>query len=88
MMRSDRYKLIMIPMKSGGPFWEFYDLQADPGETTNALGRHPEEEAALRKALLDLMAADPGRDDREEPPLPPDLEENLRSLGYVGGVKR
>jgi len=83
MMRSDRYKLIMIPTKTGGPIWEFYDLKADPGETTNVLGRHPEEEAALRKALLDLLSRDPGKDDQEEPPLPPELKENLRSLGYV-----
>src|SRR5437899_121998 len=88
MMRSDRFKLIMIPTRSRGPIWEFYDLRSDPGETINALGRYPGEEAALRKALFDLVAGDPGRDDREEPPLSPDLEENLRSLGYVGGVKR
>ncbi len=83
MIRSDRYKLIMIPTKSGAPLWEFYDLQADPGETTNILGRHPDDEAALRKTLLDLLARDPGKDDQEEPPLPPELKENLRSLGYV-----
>ena len=87
MMRSDRFKLIMIPAKSGGPIWEFYDLQSDPGETHNALGRFPEEEQTLRSALLDLVASDPLKDDRAEPPLPPDLEENLRSLGYVGGKK-
>src|SRR5437867_8420840 len=88
MMRSDHYKLIMIPTKSGGPLWEVYYLQTDPGEATNALGSHAEAEASLRKTLLDLVAGDPGRNDREEPPLPPDLEENLRSLGYVGGVKK
>ncbi|MEK7799432.1 MAG: hypothetical protein AAB297_06355, partial [Acidobacteriota bacterium] len=72
---------------SGGPIWEFYDLESDPGETTNVAGKFPGEEAALRQALLDLLAADPGRDDRAEPALPPGLEENLRSLGYVGGKK-
>ena len=82
MIRSDRYKLIMIP-KTGGPSWEFYDLKTDPGETTNSAGRHPDDEAALRRALMDLVARDPGRDDQEEPPLPPELKENLRSLGYV-----
>jgi arylsulfatase A-like enzyme len=87
MMRSDRFKLIMIPTKSGGPIWEFYDLESDPGETKSVPGRFPEEEGALRRALLDLLAADPGKDDREEPALPPELEENLRSLGYVGGRK-
>jgi arylsulfatase A-like enzyme len=87
MLRSERFKLILIPAASGGPIWEFYDLESDPGETTNVAGQFPGEEAALRQALLDLLAADPGRDDREEPALPPDLEENLRSLGYVGGKK-
>ncbi len=87
MMRSDRFKLIMIPAASGAPIWEFFDLESDPGETTNVAGRFPEEEGALRRALLDLLATDPGRDDRAEPAVPPDLEESLRSLGYVGGAK-
>lgn len=87
MLRSDRFKLIMIPTRSGGPAWEFYDLEKDPGETTNALGRFPREEEELRRALLDLYASDPLKDDRNEPELPPGLEENLRSLGYVGSKK-
>ena len=87
MMRSDRFKLIMIPTTSGGPIWELYDLEADPGETTNVLGKFPRDEEALRRALLDLVASDPMKDDLNEPPLPPGLEENLRSLGYVGGKK-
>ena len=85
MMRSDRFKLIMIPAKSSGPIWEFYDLQSDPGETANVLGKFPAEEQALRRALLDLVAGDPSKDDRDEPPVPPGLEDDLRSLGYVGG---
>jgi arylsulfatase A-like enzyme len=87
MVRGDRFKLILIPKASGDPDWEFYDLESDPGEKSNALGRFPEEEALLRRALLDLLAADPGRDDRAEPELPPGLEEEMRSLGYVGGRK-
>ena len=87
MMRSDRFKLIMIPAKSSGPIWEFYDLQSDPGETANVLGKFPAEEQALRRALLDLVAVDPSKDDRDEPPVPPGLEDDLRSLGYVGGKK-
>jgi arylsulfatase A-like enzyme len=87
MLRSDRFKLIMIPRGSGEPDWEFYDLESDPGETASAAGRFPADEAALRRALLDLLAADPARDDRAEPTLPPGLEDDLRSLGYVGGKK-
>jgi len=85
MMRSDRFKLILIPARGADPIWEFYDLQADPGETANVLGRFPAEEGTLRRALLDLIAADPMKDDHDEPPLPPGLEDELRSLGYVGG---
>jgi arylsulfatase A-like enzyme len=88
MMRSDRFKLIMIPTRSGGPIWEFYDLEADPGERANVLDRFPQEEQALRRALLTIVAGDPMKDDREEPALPPGLEDDLRSLGYVGGKKQ
>jgi arylsulfatase A-like enzyme len=84
MMRSDRFKLILIP-KDPEPVWELYDLRADPGETTNVLERHPEEAAALKAALMQIIESDPGRADREDPPMPEDLEEKLRSLGYVGG---
>ncbi|MCZ6695482.1 MAG: sulfatase [Acidobacteria bacterium] len=84
MIRSDRYKLIMIP-KDPEPIWEFYDLLADPGETLNVLDRHPEEVAPLKKALLQILESDPGREDRDEPSIPTDLQEELRSLGYAGG---
>jgi arylsulfatase A-like enzyme len=84
MLRSDRFKLILIP-KDPEPLWEFYDLRADPGETTNVLDRFPAEAAALKASLEQMLAADPGRSDREEPKVPDDLEEKLRSLGYVGG---
>ena len=39
----------------------------------------------LRAFLMTVVDADPGRDDRGEPPLPDELREHLRSLGYVGG---
>jgi arylsulfatase A-like enzyme len=84
MMRGDRFKLILIP-KEPQPIWELYDLAADPGETTNVIARFPQEAETLRKALMEIVAADPGRDDRDEPPIPDELEEKLHSLGYVGG---
>jgi arylsulfatase A-like enzyme len=84
MLRSDRFKLILIP-KDPEPLWELYDLRADPGETTNVLDRFPAEAAALKASLEQMLAADPGRSDRDELPVPEDLEEKLRSLGYVGG---
>jgi arylsulfatase A-like enzyme len=84
MMRDDRFKLILIP-KDPQPIWEFYDLHADPGETTNVLEKFPADVARLRAALDAILDADPGRGDRANPPLPEGLEEQLRSLGYVGG---
>ncbi len=86
MIRTDRYKLILIP-KSPGPIWELYDLAADPGETVNVLAAQPDAAAGLKRSLLEIVAADPLRDDRAEPPLPPELEDRLRSLGYVGGSR-
>jgi arylsulfatase A-like enzyme len=84
MMRDDRFKLILIP-RDPDPVWEFYDLAADPGETTNVIDRFPQDVARLRAALMAIVDADPGRNDREEPPIPDELEERLHSLGYVGG---
>jgi arylsulfatase A-like enzyme len=84
MLRTSRYKVIMIP-KIPEPIWEVYDLQADSGETVNLIDRLPEDAARLQATLLEFVAEDPGRNDREEPPLPDELREHLRSLGYVGG---
>ncbi|HKQ97048.1 MAG TPA: sulfatase [Candidatus Polarisedimenticolia bacterium] len=87
MMRDDRYKLLMIP-KEPAPEWELYDLAEDPGETKNVVATLPAETERLKAVLMRIVAADPGRDDRGEPPLPEGLEEELRSLGYVGGKPR
>ncbi|HEV8200828.1 MAG TPA: sulfatase [Candidatus Polarisedimenticolia bacterium] len=84
MMRDDRYKLLMIP-DVPGPQWEFYDLAADPGEKTNVLAQHPAEADRLKRLLLEVIARDPMRNDRDETALPDDLIEKLKSLGYVGG---
>jgi arylsulfatase A-like enzyme len=87
MVRDERYKLIEIP-KDPAPIWELYDLKEDPGETRNRIEDLPAEVERLRRVLLPILAADPGRDDRDEPPLPEGLDEQLRSLGYVGGGKK
>ena len=83
MLRDERFKLILIP-KDPAPEWELYDLVADPGETKNLADTLPGETARLKALLMAIVDADPGRDDRGEPPLPEGLEEELRSLGYVG----
>lgn len=86
MVRTDRYKLIMIPRKPE-PIWELYDLDADPNEATNLIDAPPAGAADLRAILLDLVASDPLAHDEGSPPLPSELEDRLRSLGYVGGER-
>ena len=84
MMRDERYKLILIP-KDPEPVWELYDLAEDPGETKNVLATRAAEADRLKRLLTAILERDPLRADRAEPPLPEGLEEQLRSLGYVGG---
>jgi len=84
MLRTATHKLILIP-KRPDPIWELYDLRADPGETRNIIDRDPATAETLRRDLLGIYEADSGREDRDEPPLPEGLEDQLRSLGYVGG---
>ncbi|MGH9748534.1 MAG: sulfatase family protein, partial [Candidatus Polarisedimenticolia bacterium] len=83
MVRTDTHKLILIP-KDPEPIWELYDLRSDPGETVDLAGRPSPVLDELRALLLEFLASDPGRDEREDPPLPEELREHLRSLGYVG----
>ena len=84
MLRDGRFKVILIP-RDPEPVWEMYDLEADPAETTDVAARFPADAARLKEALLAIVAADPGRADRDAEPVPDELEERLRSLGYVGG---
>ncbi len=84
MLRDGRFKIILIP-RDPEPVWEMYDLEADPGETTNIVARDPADAARLKEALLAIVADDPGRADRDATPVPDDLQDRLRSLGYVGG---
>lgn len=88
MVSTDRYKLILIP-RDPVALWELYDLEADPGETKNIVAERPDVASGLKTTLMGLLATDPMREDREEPPIPKDLQEQLRSLGYVGdGARR
>jgi arylsulfatase A-like enzyme/Tfp pilus assembly protein PilF len=74
-IRAGRYKLIAAPRP------ELYDLEQDPGETTNLYEQ--------RRPLADRMAAELdrlGRNGAVEAParVDPDTRERLAALGYIG----
>lgn len=72
-----RWKLIEAPNP------ELYDLQSDPSESRNLFG----DQAALGKSLQEALAGFEARfqEDPQAPsPVDPQLQEQLRSIGYVG----
>ncbi len=60
---------------------QLFDLATDPGELTNLASSRPEKLAQLR-AALDVYAGTRGAE-VEAVPLDPDMEEALKSLGYL-----
>jgi len=89
-LRTDRWKLLFRG-HNGRPV-ELYDLESDPGERRNRLDDAPElraeAEAALARALAvleELAERHDGRGDAGGSDLPPDVEQRLRELGYLGG---
>ncbi len=74
------FKLVETPRLEGGYQAKLYDLGADPLETADVAAEHPDVYRHLRAALAEWTA------DLPDPPerLPdPELEEILRTLGYV-----
>ena len=73
------WKLIRTPRERG---LELYDLGADPDERHNVAGLHP---AIARNLEADLEAWRSGQSARpaSDGPLPDDVSEALRALGYV-----
>lgn len=86
-IRSHDWKLIRYPRLPGedGPtedYFELYDLRSDPDERQDVAGVYPER---LRDYRVRLEAWDPERGARHTPstPLDPQLEGQLRELGYI-----
>lgn len=77
-LRLGRYKYIEAPRA------EFYDLQDDPGETTNIYASQRELAASYRDRLLFIRSQF-----RTAKPssrrMSPEIEAQLRSLGYISG---
>ena len=83
-LREGDWKLIKIPTPSD-PIYELYHLVDDPRETTNRFDPAHEETQRLMKALDDWVAGFESRPAHSGEPdeIDPEVQERLRSLGYV-----
>jgi choline-sulfatase len=78
-IRDRRYHFIAAPRR------ELYDLQVDPGELHDIATANPTRADALERALRTFVAqASANRPPAAPQPVDPDVEQRLRSLGYVG----
>ncbi len=78
--RTARFKLVESPRLEGGYDRRLVDLENDPAETGDVRDQHPEVLARLGAALDAWTATLPAVN---APSLDPELEETLRSLGYI-----
>jgi arylsulfatase A-like enzyme/tetratricopeptide (TPR) repeat protein len=80
-VRDGRYKFIAAPRR------ELYDTKADPGELHDVAASNPRVADALERALREMTAKLASAAPAQKPrPVEPDVEERLRSLGYVAGT--
>ncbi len=77
-IRTDRWKYIRAPKP------ELYDLQQDPGETTNVIASHPREFRALEQNLK-ATTGSAGVEKIETAAMDDRTLAQLRSLGYTSG---
>ncbi|MCI0621475.1 MAG: tetratricopeptide repeat protein [Acidobacteria bacterium] len=82
-LRHDRYKYIEAPEP------ELYDLELDPAESTNIIGRNTALDSQLRRQLIEMESR--FKAPAEERPPTSTLgrlaEANLRSLGYLASSR-
>jgi arylsulfatase A-like enzyme len=82
-IRTDRYKLIMIP-KADGPELELYDLASDPGEERDISGEQPETAEKLLESIREWLADPSRRDSVSTPELDEEWARRLKNIGYIG----
>jgi arylsulfatase A-like enzyme len=63
-----------------------YDLEADPGETTNVAAEHPEVVARLSAELAALLASGQGANAEAQTAVDAQTRARLEALGYVVGA--
>lgn len=78
--RTERFKLVQTPRLDGTYKTRLYDLAEDPGETVDISDEQPEITRHLRERLETWGEGIPEPAERE---YDPELEEQLRSLGYL-----
>ena len=95
-VREPRFKLVDA-LEGGAQRWitlevgqryALYDLDNDPDETDNVVGRFPDEAERLKRVLtawyesgFDPLVDEPGEDEPRR--MDPETEEQLRALGYL-----
>ena len=62
-----------------------FDLEADPEESVNLLEAHPDVARRMREAMEAYFAALPEPGEVQEVLLDPEILEQLRAVGYLGG---
>lgn len=76
-MRAENLKLIVAPHP------EFYDLERDPKEARNLIGRYPAEADRLQKQIWAVAGEELGKGKLTASPVDSETRQELESLGYA-----
>ena len=76
-MRTDTWKLIIAPHP------ELYNLERDPGETTNLIAKYPADADELQKKVWEVAGTPTRKETLTTSPVDDQTRQELESLGYV-----
>jgi len=76
-MRTDTWKLIVAPKP------ELYNLEHDPEEKQNLIGRYPADADQLQKKIWEVVGEQSKQEKVRAIPVDPETSQELQSLGYV-----
>jgi len=79
-MRTDQWKLVVAPHP------ELYNLQHDPDETENLIGRYPAEADQLQKKIWEIVGEQARHEKVLASPMDTETRQELESLGYVSAA--
>lgn len=78
--RTAQFKLVQYPLLEGGYESRLYDLESDPSEAVDVAAEHPDVARFLRESLEAWSRDVPLAPERA---FDPEVEEHLRTLGYL-----